>query len=168
MLSKFFPLRIITYFVVFFTMINSFVFLGLGAYLSVTGIIGIFEEGIHSEAHPGLKILESLDIFLVGLVFLIFAIGIAQLFHPKADDEMESFLPKWLDFENFGEVKLVLWEAILTTLVVLFVSDVVKREGKFDWLMMFIPAAILVLSVSLFIIRRTEGRNEPENANNQS
>ena len=110
----------------------------------------------HTESHPGLSILESLDVFLVALVFLLFAIGIAKLFIPDTAENLNIKIPEWLDIKNFTELKLLLWEAVLTTLVVYFISDVVKQEGHYSWELMIIPASIILLSLSVFILRKHE------------
>ena len=77
----------------------------------------MFQGEIHTESHPGLSILESLDVFLVALVFLIFALGIAKLFLPEPSEKGGLRLPNWMQIQNFTQLKLLLWEAVLTTLV---------------------------------------------------
>jgi uncharacterized membrane protein YqhA len=164
MLRRLFAVRLITTLIVIFTLINSFALILVGAFLSVKGIIGIVRGGIGTEAHPALMILESLDVFLIALVFLIFAIGIAKLFHPGSDEELSGVVPSWLNIHNFGELKLVLWEAIMTTLVVLFAAEIVKHGGEFSWTMMVIPASILLLSVSMFVLKKSEEKESPKPA----
>lgn len=158
MLRSFFAVRIITTIVVIFTLINALAFVGIGVFTSAMAIYGIFNGELYTESHPGLKILESLDIFLIALVFLIFAIGIAKLFHPNADENMAGIIPDWLNINDFAELKMVLWETILTTLIVLFVSDVVRRGGKYDWTMLVIPASITLLSASIFVLKKAEAK----------
>ena len=59
--------------VVFFTFINAMVFFGLGIYHSVLAYIDIVHG--HWEKHPGIILVESLDRFLFGFVFIIFSVG---------------------------------------------------------------------------------------------
>ena len=160
MLKNFIAIRFIVTVIVAFMVINAIAFIGLGAYLSVDGIIGLLKGHLHTEEHPGLKIVESLDIFLVALVFLIFSVGIAKLFRPKSDEKLTGMIPSWLNIHNFTELKMVLWEAILTTLVVFFVSDVVKKEGHFEWTMLIIPASIILLSLSMLILKKAEDEGD--------
>jgi len=131
-------------------------FCAIGIYLSVDGILGIFRGEIHTDTHPGLMLLESLDVFLVAIVFFIFAIGIAVLFlaKPKEDGSSTLQLPKWLNINNFTDLKLLLWEAVLTTLVVYFVSDIIKKDGHYDWTILLLPGAILLLTVSTFLLKK--------------
>ena len=63
--------------------IISLIFLGLGVYEMGIGISGILKGLVHTEASPGLVLVQSLDLFLIGFLFLIFSIGFTQLFIPK-------------------------------------------------------------------------------------
>lgn len=154
MFKKIFQTRFLVLAIILFTIINAVVFVAMGIYTSVEGIIGFVKGELNSVSRPGLKILESLDIFLVALVFLIFAMGIGKLFLAFDQEDQKFKLPKWLDINSFTELKLLLWEAVLTTLVVYFVSDVVKQEGSYTWELLVLPASILLLSISIFILKK--------------
>jgi uncharacterized membrane protein YqhA len=154
MLTRLFQVKWIVFIIVLFTILNAIAFMAIGVYSSIEGYIGIIEGNVHSEEHPGLFILEALDIFLAALVFLIFAMGIAILFLTPNTENKRFNLPKWLEVKNFSDLKLLLWEAILTTLVVYFVSDIIKRDGNYTWDIILIPASILLLTVCLLILRR--------------
>ena len=146
--------RFLIFVIVAFTLINALAFVGMGIFLSIEGIVGIFKGKMHTEVHPGLQILESLDVFLVALVFFIFAIGIAKLFLWNDKEDQPLHLPSWLNISNFTELKLLLWEAVLTSLVVYFVSDVVRRDGHYTWELLILPASILLLAASILFIKK--------------
>ena len=154
MLRRLLQPRLLVYIIIFFTILNSIVFVGIGIYFTVEGVLGMIQGDLNSDAHPGILILESLDVFLIALVFLIFAIGIAELFLPKGEKERFLKVPTWLDVKNFTELKLVLWEAVLTTLVVFFVSALIKQEDHYGWELLIIPISIILLSLSIFIIKK--------------
>ena len=160
MKKQFLAVRIITIVIVIFTVINALAFIGVGIYTSIDGITGIFRGELHTDAHPGIKILESLDIFLVALVFLIFAVGIYKLFSPSAEKNVDGIIPKWLDIHDFSGLKMILWETILTTLIVLFVSDVIKKEGNMEWTLLIIPASILLLALSMFMLNKVDHKSK--------
>ena len=145
--------------IVFFTAINAIAFIAMGMMESYHGIIGIFSGKVNTEERPALTILESLDIFLVALVFLIFAIGITMLFLPKSADKIRESVPQWMNIKSFLELKLILWEAILTALIVFFVSEVFAQEGHHTWELLLIPASILFLSISILVLRKSEHKN---------
>ena len=126
--------------------------------MSYKGFKGILTGKLHTDDHPGLLILESLDMFLVALVFMVFSIGITMLFLPKSGNKLREHVPQWMNINNFMELKLILWEAILTALIVFFVSDVFKQTeaGHIGKELMYIPVAILVLSLSIYVLRKSE------------
>ena len=62
--------------------------------------------------------------------------------------------PEWLRVENFTQLKLILWDTALTTLVVIFVGDAFKAGGKYDWELTIIPIAILLISFSKYLIKK--------------
>ena len=137
--------------------IIAIVFLGLGVYETVLGIGGIIKGQVHTDVAPGLKLVEALDVFLIGFLFLVFSIGFAQLFIPKPSrlmDSLDSITPSWLRVESFTQLKIILWDTILTTLVVIFVESIVSANGVYVWELMVIPIAIVLISLSRYLIKK--------------
>ena len=98
--------------------------------------------------------MKGLDLFLVSMVFLIFALGIMRIFtHYKTSDED---LPGWLRINDFKELKILLWETVIVTLVVFTLTELVnsKQSLKTDALIM--PGVILLLTVSLFLMKKND------------
>lgn len=153
--QKLFYIRYILVVVVIFLLLSSLAFIGQGVVHNIEGyklILGITPEpGVDSR--PGIYLLEGLDSFMAGIVFMIFAFGIARLFlydHIEADK-----LPKWLNIQNFRELKILLWETILVTLVVYTLGDMVQATGA-SFELLYMPGVILILSLSLFLMRLKE------------
>lgn len=143
--------RFIFLIAVLFTMLNSIFFLLGGVIESVHGYRVFMEHGLDENYRPGLFLLKSLDMFLVSMVFLIFGLGILRLFiHYKSEDES---LPGWLRIKDFKELKVLLWETVIVTLVVFTLTEIIstKQALKPDALIM--PGIILVLSISLFLMK---------------
>ena len=88
--------------VVFFTFINAMVFFGLGIYHSVLACIDIVHG--HWEKHPGIILVESLDRFLFGFVFIIFSVGLSRLFLSESTFLKNYELP-WLKITEFHQLK---------------------------------------------------------------
>ncbi|WP_336516384.1 YqhA family protein [Pollutibacter soli] len=152
MLRNLLKIRYVYVIGVFFTLINSIVFMILGVTHSVKGYIGFIKQmNGHTEGRPGLELLHGLDMFLVSLVFLVFGLGILKIFthYHQENDE----LPNWLKIDNFSELKILLWETILITLVVLSVAKVVAHEAEPNWTLLIYPAIIFILTASLFLVR---------------
>ncbi len=136
-------------------LLNAFIFLLVGAVHSIHGFIEFINVGFspNDESRPGISLLEGLDSFMVSLVFLIFGLGIARLF---IFDKMESnLIPKWLNFNDLKGLKILLWETILVTLVILCVSNLIKFPTR-SWEALIFPIIILILSLALFLMKGKE------------
>ena len=102
-------------------------------------------------------LLHSVDMFLIAIVFFVLAIGMLILF-TNPETHMPK-LPAWLHVKNFMELKAILWEAILTTLVVAYLAKL--AEGEIEGKQMtvedlLIPGGVLLIAVSLFFLKRAE------------
>ncbi|QAA80412.1 hypothetical protein EI546_01105 [Aequorivita sp. H23M31] len=139
-------LRITIFVICVFTFLNALVFVGISVYHSIHAYLMIIEG--HMENRPGIYLAEALDAFLLAIVFIIFAIGIGKLFFPDSKLLMNIQF-SWLNPKSFSDLKGILWEAILTTLVVLFATMVVHQMNDLTWNLLIIPAAILLIAIAL-------------------
>jgi uncharacterized membrane protein YqhA len=112
----------------------------------------IFLGGDHSM-RPGIHIAESLDSFLIGIVTFIIAAGVTKVFFLSEEDDVK--FPSWLNVRTFKDLKIILWEAILLTLVVVFLTVMayVAEDGQISWSILVIPISILLLAVSLAVMK---------------
>ena len=136
-----------------------------GIILTLIGIydfVVVFTHlGANQQANIGrlmaIGLLHSVDMFLVAIVFFVLAIGMLILFtDPEANMPK---LPTWLHVKNFMELKAILWEAILTTLVVAYLAKLV--EGEIEGKQMtvedlLIPGGVLLIALSLFFLKKSE------------
>jgi uncharacterized membrane protein YqhA len=139
------------------SMFIALVFIGAGVYTASLGTYGIFRGELGTETTPGLRLIDSLDLFLLGFLFLIFSIGFSQLFFPKPSILMriiDTITPDWLKVKSFTELKLILWDTLLTTLVIKFVSDAFIAHEVYHWQLIIIPIGILLISLSRFLIKK--------------
>jgi uncharacterized membrane protein YqhA len=143
-------LRIIILLICAVTFLNALVFVGISTYRSLHTYL-ILIQG-HMEENPGAELVESLDGFLLAIVFLIFAIGFGKLFVPELQFLKNIQIP-WLEPQNFSELKHVLWEAILTTLVVVFAIQVVRDLDHLTWHHLIIPGAITLIAIALKMLK---------------
>ena len=68
------------------------------------------------KGRPGVQIAESVDALLFSLVLLVLALGTRQPVPPR--ERRTRRLPEWMRVKSLTGLKLLLWEAILATLVV--------------------------------------------------
>ncbi len=140
---------------VIFSLISSLFFLAAGSYRSIHGYAEFFRmfSGDPTPVAPGLHIAEALDSFLLALVFLTFGLGIMKTFthyHVNNDN-----LPAWLQIKDFKSLKILLWETIILTLVVFTITHDLDI-GSLTWASLIMPCIILILSVSLYIVKKVD------------
>jgi uncharacterized membrane protein YqhA len=142
---------------VVFTFINSIFFIIGGAMECIKGYKIFMEHGMSEEFRPGMYLLRGLELFLVSMVFMIFALAILRLFIVyHATNEQ---VPGWLKINGFKELKVLLWETILVTLVVFTLTKVASAEAL-SWNALILPGVILILTGSLFLMQRSSSKNE--------
>jgi uncharacterized membrane protein YqhA len=138
----------------FFVLLNAMLLLAVSVFKSIEGYRVIMEKGLgHGEGKPGVYILESLDILLISIVFFIVAFGILRIFILK--DENDEDIPKWLRIHSFMELKALLWETILLTLVVLVFTKIVAGQEKFTSDLLILPGVIVLLALALWIVKKS-------------
>ena len=160
MLKNILKLRYIYLIVVIFNVLNSIAFLVIGVYKSIKGYKEIIKNFSHPDewGNPGVYLAESLDTFLISIVFLIFAFGIYKIF--VRDNTKDSDLPKWLDIKSLRDLKILLWESIVITLLVFTVTVIIQNMHNISWDMIILPAIVFILTLGLVILRFDPGNEK--------
>ena len=151
-MSKILRFRYVFIIVSIFSFISCLFFIGAG----ISEAIHAFKNVIGSMngdewKNPGVTLIESLDRFLLAILFYIFGVGMIKLFLPEVFKGTD--LPKWLDVKSIKELKVLLWETILVTLMVLSVTSLVGHTDSLTWDALILPSVIAILSLSLFLMR---------------
>jgi hypothetical protein len=73
------------------------------------------------------------------------------LFDKTPDDQV----PLWLRFNDLKGLKVLIWEAILVTLVIFSLHSLLTPETHSPEALI-LPGAILILTLSLFLMRRED------------
>ena len=76
---------------------------------------------------PLLPALEAVDMFFMALAFFIVAIGLAQLFIGDLT-LLKDVSFSWLRIESYSQLKLLLWDTFLVTLLVVFLTRFFAEE----------------------------------------
>ena len=137
---------------------------GAGVVLAILGIIDMVMAFAHigeTETHAlagmlAVGLLKGVDLFLIAIVFFVFSIGVLILF-TGPDTPLPVRLPEWLRLKNFMQLKVILWEAILTTMVISFLAGLAEQRlgGQPVTVMhLIIPGCILIISISLFFLKK--------------
>jgi uncharacterized membrane protein YqhA len=100
----------------------------------------------------------ALDEFLFGLLLLVFAAGIYQLFlAPNVTrSQMRRHLPVWIHVANLTELKIRLVELVVVVLVVQFFRLVLIEFDELSWSALVVPIAIAVFAGLIWVLDRVE------------
>jgi len=131
--------------------LNCIFYIAIALMKTAEAYMMIVEGRLHDR--PGAIIAESVDSFLIAIFFIIFAIGISKLFLPPTNILNRINLP-WLKVESFSALKLVMWETLLTTLLVYYVIKAVASGEEPQWTTLVLPGGILMLAVAYFLMKK--------------
>lgn len=155
-------LRFLTLIAVAFSALGALLMFVMGAVTTVQAIATYAGSGkgeaLSSDAalDATVGVVTGLDQFLLALFLIIFASGVYTLW--MRTDASPTRLPAWLTVESVTDLKVQLLEVIAVILAVLFLKLVleVTRAAELPWQVLVLPAGVLALAVSVWLIRRSE------------
>ena len=92
------------------------------------------------------KIISSIDIFLIGIVLLIFGFGVYELFISEIDIAKDKF-SSTLKISTLDQLKNKIIKVVIIVLIVKFFEKILKLTPNFNT-----PQDLLLLSVSILAI----------------
>jgi uncharacterized membrane protein YqhA len=130
---------------------------------SMLGMIALFAYGLYDLVHVlsetlqhiddpkvgkelTFAVIEVIDIFLLGTVCYITALGLYELF---IDDTLD--LPLWLQIHTLDDLKNKLTSVIIVVMGVVFLSQVVSWNGERDLIRLGIPIAAMIAALTWFL-----------------
>ena len=111
---------------------------------------------VHGANHLAVNLIELTDIFLLGMVLYVVALGMYQLF---IDRWIE--VPSWMRVENLNQLKSHIISVIVVLMAVSFLADLVQFESGQDLVYEGVAVALVTLALSLFsyITHKTHGND---------
>ncbi|MCE8007844.1 MAG: YqhA family protein [Aestuariivita sp.] len=103
-----------------------------------------------------LEFIEIVDLFLLGTVFYIIALGLYELF---IDTNIR--VPEWLEIKTLDDLKNKLIGVVIVVLGVLFLGQVVGWDGERDLLGFGAAIALVIAALTYFLGLKTSGK-EPK------
>lgn len=130
-------------------LVAAFALFAYGVAETVVVIVDAVSRGeVSSKGAKALTLafIEIVDLFLLGTVFLMIALGLYELF---IDENLT--LPKWLSFTSFDDLKNKLVGVVVVVLSVLFLGAVVGWDGSRDLLGFGTGVALVIAALTYFL-----------------
>lgn len=117
-------------------------------------VYGVYEVGelvlsVVNQKTEGKKLLldaiESVDTFLLAIVFYIIAVGVYELF---IDPSLP--VPEWMEIHSLDDLKSKLLGIVVTVLGVLFLGQVVSWNGTRDLQGYGVSIAAVIIAITFY------------------
>lgn len=139
--------RYVTLIAVIGSLIAGIASMLFGAYRIGMIILELFRHTVNDKSAKLLSVdfIEVIDLFLIGTVFYIIALGLFELF---IDDRLE--LPSWLVVHNLDDLKSKLINGVVVVMTVNFLGVLVSWDGKTDLLAYGASIALVIAALTFF------------------
>jgi uncharacterized membrane protein YqhA len=107
-----------------------------------------------------LTVIEVVDLFLIGTVLFVIAVGLYQLFFTSMMP-----LPRWLLVHDVGDLERKLIGLVITVLSVVFLGQIVIWDGERDLLGFGVGIGAVIAGLTFFL--RHEPRRPPPQGQEQ-
>ena len=107
----------------------------------------ITNDSINQNNNLLFKIISSIDMFLIGIVLLIFGFGVYELFISEIDIAKDKFSDSTLKISTLDQLKNKIIKVVIIVLIVKFFEKILKLTPNFNT-----PQDLLLLSVSILAI----------------
>jgi len=107
----------------------------------------LFDENIKTNNDLLFKIISSIDLFLIGIVLLIFGFGVYELFISEINFAKNKFSDSTLKINSLDQLKNKIIKVIIIVLIVKFFEKVLKLSHNFTS-----PHDLLLFSLSILSI----------------
>ena len=152
--------RYIVVLAVLFSTLAAITLFILGSYEILQAIVDL--NPILNEEYRGdhkkmlLKMITAIDLYLIGVVLLIFGFGIYELFISKIDIARQDEGVTILEVENLDELKNKLIKVIIMVLIVAFFERVLEMSEDYTnpKEMLYFALSIFALSLGVYYIRK--------------
>tara|TARA_B100000989_G_scaffold66199_1_gene46063 strand:+ start:3901 stop:4398 length:498 start_codon:yes stop_codon:yes gene_type:complete len=151
--------RFIVLISVVLSIISSIILFLLGGWDIIQAIIyknPLLNNNIETNNELLFNIISSIDLFLIGIVLLIFGFGVYELFISEINFAKDKFADSTLKINSLDQLKNKIIKVIIIVLIVKFFEKVLKLSHNFTTpndLILF-SLSILAICIGYFLINR--------------
>lgn len=153
--------RFVILVVVFALLVSSLAAFYLGVnstFKAFNEIANLSDEASHGANSVIVYLISSIDEFLLGIVLIIIAFGVYELFISKIDfaTEGKTIYPNWLTFHSLEELKGVLTKVIIIILMVYFFKSVVMMKFETPLSILYLALGIILIALANFVSHKQQ------------
>lgn len=143
---------------VFFSFISSIALFLLGSKEVIEAVQYIFQNHVGSGNHSIVvgMIIGAIDLYLIGIVLLIFTFGVYELFISKIDVGRRNEEIKILEVTTLDQLKNKLLKVIIMVLIVSFFKQVLSVPYESPLEMLYFALSIFAVSFGVYFLRKQE------------
>ena len=143
------------------SLLASFLVIVFAAWDIVRIAVEVIQEGVSDKSagkHVAVGAIELIELFLLGVVLYVIALGMYQLFI-----ERDVYLPEWLEIRTLDNLKERLVSTVLVMLAVTFLGYAVTWDGSIT--IVGVGVAIgLVIAALAYTIKLSKEIEKPREA----
>ena len=151
--------RFIVLISVVLSIISSIILFLLGGWDIIQAIIyknPLLNNDIETNNELLFNIISSIDLFLIGIVLLLFGFGVYELFISEINFAKDKFADSTLKINSLDQLKNKIIKVIIIVLIVKFFEKVLKLSHNFTTPkdLIFFSLSILAICIGYFLINR--------------
>ena len=151
--------RFIVLISVVLSIISSIILFLLGGWDIIQAIIyknPLLNNDIETNNELLFNIISSIDLFLIGIVLLIFGFGVYELFISEINFAKDKFADSTLKINSLDQLKNKIIKVIIIVLIVKFFEKVLKLSHNFTTPkdLIFFSLSILAICIGYYLINR--------------
>ena len=104
-------------------------------------------------------IIGAMDLYLIGIILLIFSFGVYELFISKIDPAHREGRDNILNITSLDELKNKILKVIIMVLIVSFSKAILSMEFTSPAEMLYFAIGILAVSASVFLIHKKDNES---------
>ncbi len=123
-----------------------------------------FREGHVASNIIVVYLISSLDEFLLGIILIIIALGVYELFISEIDTLKGEDIPypNWLTFHSLDDLKAVLTKVIIIILMVYFFKNAVVLHFDTPLSLLYLSIGIVLIAVANYLSHKHKSFGDKE------
>jgi uncharacterized membrane protein YqhA len=154
--------RLMVFFAVIAAIISALIMIVMGCLEVISVVVEIIHSISSPEAYDGFSktavshLVSAIDDYLIGTVFLIFGIGLYELFISKIDvAEKDETSSRVLIIHDLDQLKEKIAKVVIMVLIVTFFKYAVNINYTEMINLLYLSIGILLIAISIYLTHKT-------------